>query len=72
MRYANTIATVYANVVARALKGYAVEVVDDAGERLTHLHHTPGPKAHEESETWFRDVSIDKGTELPIRDSCRA
>lgn len=56
-----------ANVVARAVKGYAVEVVDDAGERLTHLHLTPGLKVREESDDWFRDVYIDKGTDLPIR-----
>ncbi len=56
-----------ANVVARAVKNYAVEVVDDAGERLTHLHLTPGSKAREETKMWFRDVYIDKGTDLPIR-----
>lgn len=56
-----------ANVVARAVKGYAVEVIDDAGERLTHLHLTPGLKVREESDDWFRDVYIDKGTDLPIR-----
>ena len=53
-------------VVARALKGYAIAVVDDAGERITHLKFAPGPSALGE-RTWFKDVYIDKSTDLPIR-----
>jgi len=58
-----------ANVVARAVRGYSVAVVDDAGERLTHLHLIAGPSVRgaDSSSAWFRDVYIDKATDLPIR-----
>jgi len=66
LKYAESVKS-DANVVARAVKGYAIEVIDDAGDRLTHLHMTPGEKQRQETATWFRDVYIDKSTDLPIR-----
>jgi len=53
-------------VVARALKGYAIAVGDDTGERLTHLKFSPGSAARAQ-KTWFKDVYIDKATDLPVR-----
>jgi len=55
-----------ANVVARAVRGYWVEVLDDAGDRLIHLHLIAGPQAHRQ-QFWFQDVYIDQSTDLPIR-----
>lgn len=41
-------------------------VVDDAGDRLTHLQFLPNSTALAQM-TWLKDVYIDKTTDLPIR-----
>jgi len=56
-----------ANVVARAVRGYSVEVADDAGERLIHVHLIAGSQVRRNAQLWFQDVYIDKNTDLPIR-----
>jgi len=56
-----------ANVVARAVRGYSVEVIDDAGDRLIHLHLIAGPQVRHTAQFWFQDVYIDTSTDLPIR-----